>query len=116
MPAFHHPFFWSKPILMLLHAGKALPDDRIEVMGISGACPELSRVEIRQVAAFLRNNVVPRLEADDRIIIDGTITKTPDDRNFYREQHEIHKNYSANKDVIVKVCEFFETAQGLIIY
>ena len=105
-----------RTILMLLSACKALPEERIEVMGISGACPELSESEVHQVAEVLRGQVLPSIEVDDRIMIDGTMTKTPNNGKFYRESSEFHKNYSTNKDVVTKVCEFCETAKGIIIY
>jgi hypothetical protein len=105
-----------RTILMLLTTCKALPEERIEVMGISGACPELSESEVRQVAAALRAKVLPGLEADDRVMIDGTFTKTSDDGRFHREDQELHKNYSTNKDVLTKVCEFCETAKEVKIY
>ena len=105
-----------RTILMLLDVADALPKERIEVMGISGACPTLSRHEAQSIATTLRSKVLSGLESDERILIDGAITKEPDDGTFFRDPKDHHRNYSTNAQVIERLCDFCELCGGFTIY
>ena len=105
-----------RTILMLLDVADALPKERIEVMGISGACPTLSGHEARSIASTLRSKVLSGLESDDRLLFDGTITKEPDDGIFFRDPKDQHRNYSTNAQVIGKLCDFCERCDGFTIH
>ena len=105
-----------RTILMLLDVSGAVSKERLEVMGISGACPTLSQEEARSIAAALRTKVLSGLRSDERITIDGTITKEPDDGTLFRDPKDQHKNYSTNAQVLEKLCDFCESCRGFKIY
>ena len=105
-----------RTILAILDSLAVLPKERIEIMGISGACPTLSREEARKIAGALQASVLPRFASDDRVFIDGTVTKERDDGTFYREEKDMHRNYSTNGEVLRKLCSFCESCGDFIIY
>jgi len=105
-----------RTILMLLDVSEALPKERLEAMGTSGSCPTISKAEAQSIASALRANVLGGLELGERIMLDGTLTKEPDDRTFFRNAKEQHKNYSTNAEVLTKLCDFCEACSGFTIY
>jgi hypothetical protein len=105
-----------RTILSLLEASASLPKERLEVMGMSGACPKLSREEARLIASAIRSKILSGLKPNERIMIDGTLTTEPDDGTFFRDPREQHKNYSTNAVVLNKLCAFCESCDGFTIY
>jgi hypothetical protein len=105
-----------RTILMLLDVSETVSKERLETMGISGACPTLSRAEASSIAAALRNKVLSGLGSDERIMLDGTLTKEPDHGTFFRDPQDQHKNYSTNAQVLKKLCDFCESCDGFTIY
>jgi hypothetical protein len=103
-------------ILALLDSLAVLPKEKIEVMGISGACPILSKEEAQEIAIALRDKIIPMFSPEDRVFIDGTVTKEPSDGTFYREPTEMHRNYSTNGAILRKLCAFCESCSGFVIY
>jgi len=105
-----------RTILVLLEVSEAVTKERLEVMGISGACPSFSREEARSIATALRTKVLSGLQPDDRVMLNGTITKEPDDGTLFRDPKDHHRNYSTNAQVLEKLCDFCESCGGFKIY
>ncbi len=103
-----------RTILAILSRCEALSQETIHFMGIGCIGTECSEVEVRQIAAVLRNKILPNLEADDRVLYDGTITKEPKDLTLHIGTND-WSNYSTDRKVIQMVCEFCETAKGMKI-
>jgi len=104
-----------KTILVMLEVAEVLPTEKLHLMGVSGACPTVSEEEVRSIATGLREKVIPLFAVDDRIFIDGTVTKEPDDGTFHRGETEWHLNYSTNGAVLRELCSFCESCGPLVI-
>jgi hypothetical protein len=104
---------WNwRTIVMLLEKHSAFDAEKLELMGTSCGYPTLSKEEADHLASVLRTKVFPGLADDDRLMIDGTITKTPDDGTFYRDPAEWHKNYSTTKAMMLRLREFCDNSSG----
>lgn len=58
---------------------------------------ELTEPEARLVAEAIQTRLLPTLPSDERVMLDGTRTTTPDDGTFYREPARQHLNYSTDR-------------------
>jgi hypothetical protein len=73
---------------------------------------ELTEVEARSVAAAMRARLLPTLRDDERLLLDGTRTREPDDGTFHRDPADQHLNYSTNRAVLDKFVAFCEICHG----
>lgn len=74
---------------------------------------ELTRDEARAVAEAVRGQILVSLADDERLLLDGTRTKEPDDGMFHRAPTERHKNYSTTRDALEAFAVACETCSGL---
>jgi hypothetical protein len=70
--------------------------------------------KVRILADFLDSRVLGRLRPGERMLPDGKTTDVPDDGTFYRDPKEMEKNYSLDRDVLIKLIEFLKSANGPI--
>lgn len=73
---------------------------------------DLTQDEARTVATAIRERLLPTLESDDRLLLDGTRTKAPDDGTFYRSPEEQHRNYGTTREVLEPFTRYCETCAG----
>ncbi len=73
----------------------------------------LSKDDAETVADALEQTTVPLLSEDDRLLIDGTETSTPDDHKFHKADPA--KNYSTNAEVLRMFIDFCRSSQGFKI-
>lgn len=73
---------------------------------------ELDADKVRILADFLESRVLGRVRPGERMLLDGKTTEVPDDGTFYRDPKEMDKNYSLDRNVLVRVIEFLKSANG----
>lgn len=107
--------FWHwRAIVEVVRTLAVLPTDRVDAMH-EPFIGELTEPEARQVAAALRTHALPSLTDDERVLLDGTRTTTPDDGTFHRAPSEQHKNYSTTRAVLEDFAACCETCHGFRI-
>ncbi len=89
-------------------------DQRLDQL--SNGYGEFTESEARQIAAALEQKVLPGLQADQRVLLDGTVVAQPDDGTFYRAPDEQHWNYSADYDWLVRFVAFCKASSGLHVW
>ena len=72
----------------------------------------LDASDVRQLADFLSDVVLPRLRPGERMFPTGEITAEPDDGTFYREESELWRNYSLHREVLEAIIAFVRGAGG----
>jgi hypothetical protein len=77
---------------------------------------ELDAAQVKVLADFLEETVLPALRPGERLFFDGTITDVPDDGTFYREESEQWKNYSLQHAVLERVIAFLRGAGGAVSF
>lgn len=77
---------------------------------------ELSAEEARNVAAALRERVLPTMTADERMMLDGSFTQTPDDGVFHKAPQTQALNYSTTREVMELFIIACETCNGFKVW
>ena len=104
--------FWHwRALVEAVRRTGVLPEERIEGLH-QPFLGELTQEEVRAVAAALRAELLPTLEANERLLLDGERTTVPDDGVFHREPSEQHKNYSTNREILERFIVCCETCAG----
>jgi hypothetical protein len=103
---------WNWGVLHHLAAVAAIFPEELWDPQRGGGGDELSLAEVRLLADFLEQEVLPCLKEGERMFFNGTVTDLPDDGTFYRDESELWRNYSLRHDVLVRVVAFLRTADG----
>jgi hypothetical protein len=81
-----------------------------------GAGGELDAAQVAVVADCLERDILVLLKPGERMFFDGTVTAVPDDGTLYREPQEQWRNYSLQREVLVKVIAFLRAAGGPVAF
>ncbi len=104
--------FWHwRAIVEAIRSLGVLAEDRVDALHEQFA-GELTEDEARDVAAAIRERLLPTLRDDERLLLDGRRTTEPDDGTFYRDPAEQHKNYSTDRRVLEEFAKCCETCSG----
>ena len=104
--------FWNwRALVEVVRRLDVLPEARVDALHEPWV-GELTADEVRVVAAALRDRLLPTVGADERVLLDGERTTTPDDGTFYRTPDEMHKNYSTTRPVIERFAACCASCHG----
>ena len=108
--------FWHyRTLVETIRALAVLSDDCIDRLHEPFTGAGLTKDESRMVAEKLRSRVLPRLQEDDRLLLDGSTTKATDDGAFHRSEDDCTKNYSTNRQVLVEFIQALEACNGFTV-
>ena len=100
---------WNwRPTLRLLGDHALLDDLTIELLGYNGDKP-IAGEQAAGIAAFL-DAYLATLPAGARVMLDGSVTTAEDTGEFYRREEEMHLNYSAQREWLVRFRDFCRSA------
>ena len=113
---FHANFWHWGAIVESVRRLQVLADDRVSLMSEpfhpnSG----LTLEECRLIANAIRTQLLPDLCDDDRVLIDGSTTRQPDDGVFHppSEGRDAYgSNYSTNREVLEEFASYCESCRG----
>ena len=106
--------FWNwRTIVEAARRLEVVDDATAERMHLQCTSFQLSPAQALDLAMAIEDYLLPSLEEDDRVLLDGTITDEADDGTFHKV--DVEKNYSTNAKVLRAVMEFCRSTQGVVI-
>jgi hypothetical protein len=107
--------FWVwRPAVALLQDAGVIDLEGIGPIPESFLYAEVDAEQAERIADYL-DTFIQKLDDDERLLLDGSITDVPDTGEFYRDPAEQHKNYSAPKQWLVKFRDFCRSSGGFKI-
>jgi hypothetical protein len=104
--------FWHwRAIVEAVRSLKVLPDGRVDLLH-EAFVGELTEDEALAVARAIREQLLPTLSANERLLLDGTRTTEPDDGTMHYDPIEQHKNYSTNRRMLEEFAKCCEACSG----
>jgi len=108
--------FWHyRAIVEAIRSLRVLPDDHVDRLHEPFTGSGLTKDECLIVAKELHARLVSTLDQDDRLLLDGTVTKEPDDGVFHKTDIEWQKNYSTNRTVIAAFVDAIRKSNGFTV-
>jgi len=105
--------FWNwRPTVEVLGRAGLFDEKRLAELHEQFSHTLVTKDEARAIAHYLRDKVLPSLPHTGRILLDGSVTTTPDDGTFYKTPEDSHKNYGATHSWLEKFATFCETCEG----
>jgi len=109
-----HANWWQwRPTVEVIRSLDLFDGERLDQL--SDGFGEFTETEARQLAAEIEGRVLSRLQPDERILLDGTVTAVPDDSTFHRVPEEQHRNYSADYDWLIRFVAFCRESAGVYV-
>jgi hypothetical protein len=108
--------FWHyRAIVEAIRALRVISDEKVNSLHESWMGNGLTAEEARCVSQAIRDQLLPFLRDDERLLLDGTKTTERDDGTFFKEPAQVHKNYSTNREVIERFIRCCETCNGFVV-
>lgn len=107
--------WWNwRPIIELIRSLNLIDDEMMELMGYNGGFGELSAEQAHIVGRRLKEEVLPKIQPEDRVLLDLSTTTQSDDGTMHYDNQ--FKNYSATRGWIEKFADFCLSSQGFKVY
>lgn len=74
---------------------------------------QLSRDQSQVMVQVIEDQLMPQLEENERLLLDGSVTEEEDDGTFHKV--ELERNYSTNLEVLRNVVAFCRSTRGIVI-
>ncbi len=108
--------FWHyRAIVEAIRSLRVLPDDHVDRLHEPFTGSGLTKDECLIVATELHARLVHTLDQDDRLLLDGTVTKEPDDGVLHHTDVEWQKNYSTNRTVLTAFVDAIRKSNGFTV-
>ncbi|WP_438016845.1 hypothetical protein WMF18_39615 [Sorangium sp. So ce315] len=108
---FHVNFWHWRALVEAIRRLDVLPGTRVDGLHEPFCGNGLTQEESRFAADKLEACLLPTLAEDDRLLLDGRLTRDPDDGTFYKGE-DAHKNYSTNRAVLLAFIRFLRGCGG----
>jgi hypothetical protein len=107
--------FWTwRPVVGLLQDASVINLQGIGPIPESFLWAEVDAEQAERIADFL-DIFIQKLGADQRVLLDGSITDVPDTNELYWDE-EWHKNYSTHKQWLISFRDFCRVSGGFTVY
>lgn len=108
---------WSwKPTLEIIKSLDILSDGKLRQMEYAATGVKIELEEAHNIGRKIQEEILPKLEPNKRMFMDGSITDAPDDGTIYRDEDEKWKNYSASYDWLKEFSEFCLKSKGFQVF
>lgn len=103
--------WWTwRPAIELIRSFDLIDDERLERMGYSGVGAELNAEQAHIIGRRLKEEVLPRIQSKERVLLDLSATGEPDNGTLYDDNWL--QNYSASREWLEEFANFCLTSQG----
>ena len=108
---------WNwKTALEIIKSFDVVSEGKLRQMTYNGTGAKLEKEEAHLVAEKIRDEILPKLEPNKRILMDLSITDKPDDGTLYRDEDEQWKNYSTDYEWLKEFSEFCLKSKGFQVF
>jgi hypothetical protein len=108
--------WWNwRPILAFMRGARLINDEQFERMGANGCGGQMARDDAIKAAAFLRREIMPRMNDDERMHADGEVSPVPKESRLISELSS-HELYATSKSCVERFTIFCEASQGFKVY
>lgn len=105
-----------KPILEIVKNIDILDDSKIRQMGYNGVGVDISEDDAKIIGRKVEEEWLPKLSPKGRFFLNLSVTDTPDDGTFYREESEQWRNYSVDYNWLKDFADFCTRSKGFRVF
>jgi hypothetical protein len=108
---------WNwKPTLEIIKRFDIISEGKIRQMEYAATGVKIDLEDAHDIGRKIQETILPKLEPNKRMFMDGSITDAPDDGTIYRDEDEKWKNYSANYEWLKEFSDFCLKSKGFQVF
>lgn len=108
---------WSwKPTLEIIKNLDILSNGKIRQMEYNATGVKVEIEDAHEIGRKIQETILPKLEPNKRIFMDGSISDSPDDGTIYQDEDEKWKSYSASYEWLKEFSDFCLVSKGFQVY
>lgn len=108
---------WNwKAALEIIKSLDIIGDGKLREMNYNATGVTVTNEEAHLIGERIKNDFLPKLAPDKRILGDLSITSKPDDGTLYKDKDEQWKNYSADHDWLKDFSDFCLKSKGFQVF
>ena len=108
---------WNwKAALEVIKSLDIISESTVRQMSYNAMGVKVDVEDAHLIGEKIRGEVLPRLEPNKRIFLDGTVTDEPDDMTLFKDDDEQWKNYSVGYEWLKDFSDFCLRSKGFQIF
>ena len=108
---------WNwKPTLEIIKRFDIVSEGKIRQMEYAATGVKIELEDAHDIGRKIQETILPKLEPNKRMFMDGSITDAPDDGTIYRDEDEKWKNYSADYEWLKEFSDFCLKSKGFQVF
>lgn len=108
---------WNwKPTLEIIKRFDIISEGKIRQMEYAATGVKIDLEDAHDIGRKIQETILPKLEPNKRMFMDGSITDAPDDGTIYRDEDEKWKNYSADYEWLKDFSDFCLKSKGFQVF
>ena len=108
---------WTwKTTLEIIKKFDLLSDGKLRQMEYNATGVKLEKEEAHLIGEKIRDEILPTLAPNKRILMDLSVTDQADDGTLYKDDDEQWKNYSTNHDWLKDFSDFCLSSKGFQVF
>lgn len=108
---------WNwKPTLEIIKRFDIISEGKIRQMEYAATGVKIELEDAHDIGRKIQETILPKLEPNKRMFMDGSITDAPDDGTIYRDEDEKWKNYSADYEWLKEFSDFCLKSKGFQVF
>ncbi|HMQ03544.1 MAG TPA: hypothetical protein PKD26_06485 [Pyrinomonadaceae bacterium] len=108
---------WNwKTAVELIRRFDVISEGKVRQMGYNATGVKLDIDEAHVIGKRIRDEILPTLEPNKRMFVDGSITDEPDDMTLFKDDDEQWKNYSVNYSWLQDFSDFCLRSKGFQVF
>lgn len=108
---------WNwKAALEIIKDLDIISESHVRQLGYNAMGVKMDLEEAHLIGQKIRDEILPKVGPGKRIYSDGTVTDTPDDGTFYKDDDEQWKNYSVTHDWLKDFSDFCLRSKGFQVF
>lgn len=108
---------WSwKPTLEIIKNFDIVSEGKLRQMEYAATGVKIELEDAHEIGKKIKETILPKLEPNKRMFMDGSITDARDDGTIYRDEDDKWKNYSVNYEWLKEFSEFCLMSKGFQVF
>ncbi|MGB7069264.1 MAG: hypothetical protein WBD22_07195 [Pyrinomonadaceae bacterium] len=108
---------WSwKAAVELIKSFDIISEGTVRQMGYNATGVKLDMTDAHAIGEKIRDEILPKLAPNKRLLSDLTVTDAPDDKTLYIDESDQWKNYSVTHDWLKDFAEFCLKTKGFQVF
>ena len=108
---------WSwKAALEVIRSLNIVSEGAVRQMTYNATGVKIGHDDAHEIGSRIRNEILPKVGAKQRMLADLSVTDAPDDMTLHRDEDDQWKNYSVSREWLEEFSDFCLKSKGFQVF